>query len=136
MKSSLPKKEELTRKLLHFLWIFLALGAWWALSRYGKGMVLFFLVEALGALLLFDFVRVEWKWPWLQGLIRKEERGMFCGATTGMLGVVLVFALVNPFIACLATLFMGIGDLTACWVRLYVGKNIFLKKTWEDFLVG
>ncbi|MEK6963352.1 MAG: hypothetical protein AABX70_02910 [Nanoarchaeota archaeon] len=133
---SIPKQGELKRKLLHVGWIVLALFSWWALPLYGIGVVMLILVELLGVLLLFDFLRVEWKWPLLQGIMRDKEDLMFCGATTGMLGVIVCFALLDPGIACLATLCMGVGDLVAGIVRMKWGKHLFLKKTWEDFVAG
>lgn len=132
----LSRYEEVRRKLLHLYWIVLALGTWWALPKYSLGMILLVLVELLGVLLLFDFLRVEWKWSFLRRMMRGKEDKMFCGATTGMIGVVLCFAVLDPGIACLATLFMGVGDLTAGLVRMKWGKHLFLKKTWEDFAAG
>ncbi len=136
MQDKLPWREEVKRKVFHIFWILLALWGWWGIPKYGLNVIMGSFIGILFLFLLFDFLRVEYRWSFLKDMIRAKECLMFCGATTGMLGVVLVFAMTDTKVAVLATVFMGIGDIVAGITRKKLGCCPFLKKTVEDFVIG
>ena len=136
MGKDLAWGQEVRRKLFHIFWIILALFAWFGVPYLSMVTVMRVFLVLLFLFLLFDFLRVEHDWKFLRFMMRSKERGMFCGGTTGMIGVILVFTLTHFQVAVLATFFMGVGDLIAGVVRKKWGQHDFLKKTWEDFGAG
>ncbi|MBR9705944.1 CTP--2,3-di-O-geranylgeranyl-sn-glycero-1-phosphate cytidyltransferase [Candidatus Pacearchaeota archaeon] len=136
-------KQELARKFIHFLSVFILFIYFLASDIFNKHIALLFLVLILIIAIEFEYFRIEigskiplvshvWKY-----LRRKKEKATFGGDVFFLIGAILVLAIFDIRVAMAAILMTTFGDLAAALVGTKYGKHqVFgLKnRSWEGTL--
>ncbi|MBU0466841.1 MAG: SEC59/DGK1/VTE5 family protein [Nanoarchaeota archaeon] len=140
-------KNELARKFVHFLSLFIILVYFLASDFFSEKIALIILVLILIILLEFEYLRIELGnkipilskiWSYMR---RKKEKDKLGGDIFFVIGAILVLAVFDLRIAIAAILMTTLGDLSAALIGKKFGKHPLLKtKSWEgtiaEFIVN
>lgn len=134
-------KNELARKAVHFLSLFIILIYFLVSDFFNQRVALTFLVMILIIFIEFEYLRLEVPrkipfldkiWVWTK---RRKEKHMLGGDVFFLLGAILALAIFDPKVAIAAILMTTFGDLVAALVGKKFGKHRIIKnKTWEGTL--
>jgi phytol kinase len=135
-------KNELARKFVHLLSIFILLIYFIASDAFNKQIALVILVLILIIFLEFEYLRIEtggkipvlnkiWKY-----VRREKEKDKLGGDIFFLLGAILVLAVFDLKVAMAAILMTTFGDMSAALIGKRFGKHAFFLKerTWEGTL--
>jgi dolichol kinase len=109
-----------------------------ALFLFPRFVVLALLAAATIVLLSLDAARLrlpslkQWCSVWLAGLLRQEEENDLTGASYLLLGSLITLVAFPRDIACLAIVFLSLGDPTATVIGTWRGRI----KLWDKSLEG
>jgi len=133
--------QELARKFVHFLSVFIIIGFLLISHYFTKQTALLTLTAVLAIILFLEYLRIETgkKIPLLSSLwshvMRTKEKDRFGGYVFMILGSLIVFALFETRIAVAAILMATLGDLAAALIGKRFGKHFFMKeRAWEGTL--
>jgi len=139
-------KQELARKFVHFLSLFIILIYFLASDAFNQKVALVILTLILIVFIEFEYLRIETgkKIPLLNKIWaitrRAKEKDKLGGDVFFLIGAILVLAVFSTKIAIAAILMTTFGDLSAALIGRRFGKHKLLKtKSWEgtitEFLV-
>lgn len=131
-------KNELARKFVHLLSLFIILIYFLAADIFNEKIALIILVLILIIFIEFEYFRIEWgsKIPFMNKiwayLRRTKEKDKLGGDIFFLIGAILVLAVFNVHVAIAAILMTTFGDMAAALIGKKFGKHKLLTtKSWE-----
>ncbi len=131
-------KNELARKTVHLLAVFILLVYFIASEMFNTQIALIILVLVLIFFLELEYLRLEiakdipflrWFWKYVK---RRKEKNRIGGDVFFLIGAILVLAVFDVRIAIASILMLIFGDMAAALIGKRFGKNYFMKKrAWE-----
>lgn len=142
-------KNELARKFVHFLALFLIVIFYFVEKSYGKSIALLSLVAILMLFLIFEYLRLEVKrniplLTKISSIVRREKESTAMGSDIFLIsGIILSLAIFDFRIAIAAALMTTLGDLSAALIGKRYRKYMLTslpERSWEgifaEFIVN
>lgn len=121
--------DEIRRKAIHIMIIFVLIGYYIISINYGKPKAMLCLVALLIVFFILEYLRLDLgiRMPFIEKLIRPKEQFRVYGVIYFLCGTIIALAVFDFKIAVAAILMATFGDMAAALVGKRFGKTLLCK---------